>query len=49
MDEVIVKVNGKQIPLTEFPSEFIKQTITGMLLSLKDVETIETVEIQFAT
>ena len=47
MGEVIVKVNGKQIPLTEFPSEFIKQTITGMLSSLKDIGDIETVEIRF--
>lgn len=47
MGEVIVKVNGKQIPLTEFPSAFIKETITGMLTPLKDVDEINDVEISF--
>ena len=47
MDEVIIRVNGKQIPLTEFPSEFIKQTIVGMLSSLKGVNDINSVEIRF--
>ena len=47
MDEIIVKVNEKQIPLTEFPSELIKQTITGMLSSLKGVDEINSVEIRF--
>lgn len=47
MDEVIVKVNGKQIPLTEFPSDFIKKTIIGMISSLKGVDKIKDVEIRF--
>jgi len=48
MKELIVKVNGKQITLTEFPSEIIKNTIIGMLRSLKGVdEKIENVEIKF--
>jgi hypothetical protein len=47
MDEIIVKVNGKQIPLTEFPSEFIKQTLIGMLSSLKGVDEINSIEIKF--
>ena len=43
-----VKVNGKNIQLNEFTSEFIKNTITGMLKSLKDVdEEMESVEITF--
>jgi hypothetical protein len=43
-----VKVNGKNIQLNEFTSEFIKNTILGMLRSLKDVdEEIENVEIKF--
>ena len=47
MDELIIKVNGKQIPLTEFPTEFIKNTITGMLKSLKGVDKIQEIEIHF--
>lgn len=47
MDELIVKVNGKRIPLTGFPSYFIKNTITGMLQSLKGVDEIKEVEIRF--
>ena len=44
---MIIKVNGKQIPLTEFPTDFIKNTICGMLKSLKGVDEINEVEIQF--
>lgn len=47
MEELTIKVDGKQIPLTEFPSEFIKQTILGMLSSLKGVGEINSVEIRF--
>ena len=49
MEEITVKVNGKQISLTEFPSEIIKNTITGMLQSLKGVDEINEVEIRFKT
>jgi hypothetical protein len=43
-----VKVNGENIQLNEFTSEFIKNTITGMLRSLKGIdEKIENVEIKF--
>ena len=44
---LIIKVNGKQIPLTEFPTDFIKNTICGMLKSLKGVDDISDVEIKF--
>ena len=44
---MIIKVNGKQIPLTEFPTDFIKSTICGMLKSLKGVDDISEVEIKF--
>ena len=44
---MIVKVNGKELPLTEFPTEFIQNTICGMLESLKGVEEINKVEITF--
>ena len=45
MEKISIKVNGKQIPLTEFPAEFISNTITGMLKSLKGVKDIKKVEI----
>lgn len=45
--KVIVRINGKQIPLTEFPSEFIKRTIIGMMSPLKGVDKINKVEIYF--
>lgn len=38
-------VNGKLIPLTEFPDEFIQNTIMGMISSLKGVKEVETVEL----
>lgn len=47
MEDIIIKVNGKQIPLTEFPSEIIKNTICGMLKTLKGVDEIKNVEIIF--
>lgn len=46
---IAIKVNGKDIPLTEFPAGFITKTITGMLTSLKGVEEIHTVDIRFTT
>ena len=41
-----IAVNGKNIPLTEFPEEFITNTLEGMLRSLKGVNQIETATIQ---
>ena len=49
MDKISVKVNGKEIPLTEFPTEMIKNTVFGMLKSLKGVNEIEEVEIRIET
>jgi len=46
MSEIIVRVNGKNIPLSEFPAEFIKNSIYGMLKTLKGVDEIKTVEIK---
>jgi molybdopterin-guanine dinucleotide biosynthesis protein MobB len=40
-----LKVNGKRIPLTEFPRDVIKNTILGMISSLKGVDTIDEVSI----
>jgi hypothetical protein len=47
METIIVKINGKQVPLTDFPSDIIKNTICGMLNSLKGVDEIKDVEIRF--
>jgi len=47
MKEIKVKVNGEDIPLTEFPKEFIVKTVCGMLKSLKGVDEIKDVEIRF--
>jgi molybdopterin-guanine dinucleotide biosynthesis protein B len=47
MHKMNIKVNGKQIILTEFPEDFIKNTICGMLKSLKGVDEIKNVEIKF--
>jgi len=48
MSDMNIKVNGKNIPLTEFPEDIIKNAILGMLKSLKGVEKIETVGISFS-
>lgn len=45
MQTIILKVNGKEVPLTQFPAEIITQTILGMLKALKGVEEIKDVEI----
>jgi len=45
MEKINIKVNGKKIPLTEFPADFITNTIVGMLKSLKGVKDIKTVQI----
>ena len=47
MKEIRIKVNGKKISLTDFPTEIIKNTICGMLKSLKGVDKIKDVEIRF--
>lgn len=46
MEEISLVVNGKPIPLTEFPSSIIIKTILGMLQALKDVKEPKTVEIK---
>jgi len=46
MEEISITVNGKEIPLTEFPKNIIIKTILGMLQALKGVENIKTVEIK---
>jgi len=46
LQKLRITVNGKNIPLTEFPEEFITNTLEGMLRSLKGVDCIDTVTIQ---
>ena len=40
-DKIELKVNGKTIPLTEFPTKFIKNTLIGMIKSLKGIKSNE--------
>lgn len=47
MQKTIIKVNGKKIPLSEFPEEFIKNSVCGMLKTLKGVDEIKNVEMSF--
>lgn len=46
--EVSVIINGQDIEINEFVTSFIKETITGMLSSLKtgDIDNFETIEIK---
>jgi len=46
MQTIILKVNGKEVPLTQFPADIIIQTILGMLKALRGVEEIKEVEIR---
>lgn len=46
MQSIVLKVNGKEVPLTQFPADIIMQTILGMLKALKDVEEVKEVEIK---
>ena len=46
MKKINVKVNGKEIPISEFPSDIIKNAICGMIESLKGIDEIKTVEIK---
>ena len=47
MEKISIKINGKEIFLTEFPTDIIKNTILGLLKSLKGVDEIKEVEIRF--
>jgi hypothetical protein len=46
MSEINIKVNGRNIPLSEFPSEFMINSIYGMLRTLRGVDEIRDVEIK---
>ncbi len=46
-DETLtIQINGKKIPLTEFPTTIIQSTLLGMVQSLKGVRHVETLTIQ---
>lgn len=44
--DLSIKVNGMDIPLTQFPAQIISNTIVAMLGSLKNVQDIHTVTIE---
>ncbi|HEC89527.1 MAG TPA: molybdopterin-guanine dinucleotide biosynthesis protein B [Thermoplasmatales archaeon] len=46
-DFLELKVNGKKIPLGRFPKDFIIQTVTGMIKSLRGVDDVKEVELHF--
>jgi len=49
-DTIELIINGKRIPLSEFPKDFIKNTVIGMVTTLKGVgEPIQTVSITIST
>ena len=43
-----LQVNGKSIPLSEFPEEIILKTVLGMLSSLHGVDSIESFQIAYS-
>ncbi len=43
--DISIRVNGKKVAISEFPAEFIKSTLVGMLSSLKGIDQINEVEI----
>jgi len=46
LPDLIITVNGKVIPLTQFPEQIITNTINGILRSLKGVQNIKEATIQ---
>jgi hypothetical protein len=49
MYQVTIKVNGKDIYLTEFPTQIITNILLGILKSLKEVEGINDAVIELKT
>jgi len=49
MYEVTIKVNGKDVFLTDFPTKIITNILIGILKSLKDVEEIRDAVIELKT
>jgi len=46
MDKIEIEVNGESIKLTGFPAKIIKNTIIGMLKSLRGVDEVESAVIR---
>ena len=47
--KIEIKVNGKNIKLTEFPAKIIQNAIIGMLKSLHGVKDISQAEIRLSS
>ena len=45
--DISIVVNGKKVALSEFPAEIIRSALVGMLSSLKGIDQINEVAIQF--
>ena len=46
--KVQLQINGKKVGLNPFVQSFICETITGMVKSLRNVDTVETLELQIS-
>ena len=46
MYQITIKVNGKDVYLTEFPTQIITNILLGILKSLKEVEDIKNAVIE---
>ena len=49
MYQITIKVNGKDVYLTEFPTQIITNILLGILKSLKEVEDIKNAVIELKT
>ena len=47
LPDIRILVNGKPVSISEFPAQIIRNTIIGMLSSLKGIDEIKTVDISF--
>jgi len=47
-DHVVVRVNNKKIPLSKFPEDMVKNTILGLISSLKGAGGLEEVEVKIS-
>jgi len=45
-DDMKISVNGNEIPLTPFPNDIIRNTLTALVCSLKDVERVDNFDIE---
>ena len=43
--DICILVNGKPVPISEFPAHIIRNTIIGMVSSLKGIDEIKTIDI----